>query len=199
MFVQKSHANFEVDSDGVCSVNGFRRDFFCRAKVRVKDRLPSNTARCGSSKVWLTVSPSVLPICRGTSSLETKCLQSNIPRDVSRLNSVQERVYRLGKHVQISKVQVVLAGVGGVDGRVKLFDSSSVSGQQAPPSVENRWTSRNNVTKHGWPSSSFAFNRGCPKSKSLKTMFCNPHDAVWECPCNKDDDWYEPCGKSTSQ
>ena len=51
VFVQESHADFQLDNDGLCPITGFSRKLLCRAKLGVKDRLPSNAARRRSSKI----------------------------------------------------------------------------------------------------------------------------------------------------
>ena len=51
MFVQESHADFQVDNDRLCPITGFPRKLLYRAKLGVKDRLPSNATRRRPSKI----------------------------------------------------------------------------------------------------------------------------------------------------
>ena len=51
MFVQESHADFQVDNDGLRPITGLSRELLCRAQLWIKDRLPSNATRRRSSKV----------------------------------------------------------------------------------------------------------------------------------------------------
>lgn len=52
MLVQEGHADFQVDNDGLRAiVTGLSRKLLRRAKLGVKDRLPSNAARGRPAKV----------------------------------------------------------------------------------------------------------------------------------------------------
>ena len=51
MSVQERHADFQPDNDRLCPPTGFSRDLLRRAKLGVKDRLPSDAARRRPGKI----------------------------------------------------------------------------------------------------------------------------------------------------